>query len=100
MKQIKRVIISLNGGLGNQLFQLAAGLALARKEKLILTSDFGLPRRTQDGAIELMYFQLPERIGLQDSQHHFRFLKKVAGLLLRVSTKQDKSKKNSIIIFF
>jgi len=100
MKQIKSVIISLNGGLGNQLFQLAAGLSLACKEKLILTSEFGLPRRSQDGAIELMSFQLPERISLQDPLHHFRFLKKVAGLLLRVSTKPDQFKKNSVVIFF
>ena len=100
MKQVKRVIISLNGGLGNQLFQLAAGLSLAREEKLILTSDFGLPRRTKDGAIELMSFQLPGRVSLQDSLRHFRLPKKIGSLLLRLSTKHNQSKANSVAILF
>jgi len=51
----------LMGGLGNQLFQLAAGLELT-EEKLELISDLGNPRTNSDGSPELHSFSLPKRV--------------------------------------
>lgn len=59
--QKKSVFLFLTGGLGNQLFQYAAGLYLAEKYNLNLTADIstGRPRVNQTGKPEIYSFDLP-----------------------------------------
>jgi hypothetical protein len=59
--QKKSVYLFLTGGLGNQLFQYAAGLYLAEKHNLNLTADTstGRPRTDLSGTPEIYSFDLP-----------------------------------------
>jgi hypothetical protein len=58
--KIYQMIISLTGGLGNQIFQMFAGLYYSRDE-VFLTSEFGSPRCT-NGIPDLFHFNLPSRV--------------------------------------
>ena len=53
--------ILLMGGLGNQLFQLAAGLYYSRKGTVLL-DDLGKPRRNEQNFTELESFTLPKGV--------------------------------------
>ena len=65
MKKSRTTIVSLTGGLGNQLFQLAAGLYAAQGEKLSLEWTIGRPRLNANGLAEISSFQLPENVSLE-----------------------------------
>ena len=83
MKKSK-VFISLTGGLGNQLFQLAAGLNLAKGSDLYLKISFGKPRKNNKGEIELSSFTLPDNVFVENTDKAPYFIAKIAGYLLRV----------------
>jgi hypothetical protein len=83
MKKTK-IYISLTGGLGNQLFQLAAGLNLANGEDLYLNAAFGKPRKNSRGEPELLSFTLPDNVSFAISNNAPWFISKIAGYLLRV----------------
>jgi Glycosyl transferase family 11 len=78
------VIVSLTGGLGNQLFQLAAGIATANKKKLYLCSSFGAPRKSLNGNIELLNFRLPSEINMITEKPCSLLNRKVSGYVLRI----------------
>jgi hypothetical protein len=92
-----RLTISLTGGLGNQLFQLAAGLALRGRKQLVITSVFGNPRLNVNMEPELLSFRIPEDIELTSTSSAPYFLKKVSGYLLRIGVRPRKFEK---IYFF
>ena len=75
------MIVSLTGGLGNQLFQMYAGLCF-EKNRVRLTSKFGNPRQTCE-LTDLFHFQLPYRIEVIPSEDKGIFPHKVGGLALR-----------------
>jgi len=75
------MIVSLTGGLGNQLFQMFAGLFF-EKNQVRLTSNFGSPRETY-GRIDLFHFELPPRIELMPSEEKGKLAQKVGGLAIR-----------------
>lgn len=54
----------LMGGLGNQLFQLAAGLSYC-DESIILVDNLGNPRRSKLGQPEIALFTLPESVKIE-----------------------------------
>jgi|694.fasta_scaffold115671_2 hypothetical protein len=78
------IIISLTGGLGNQLFQLAAGLNFAKGKNLILSSAFGKPRQNNRGKTELLSFKLPSNVLVLESGEAPWVTRKIAGYLLRL----------------
>ena len=85
----KRWII-LTGGLGNQLFQMAAGLN-STNEVVCLESKIGNPRKNIHGQAELFSFQLPDRISVINSNGIYKnFLSKVFGYLLRSGIESKK----------
>ncbi len=51
------LVVSLAGGLGNQLFQYAAALSHNSKNKIVFESQYGGPRRNKDGLPEIFSFQ-------------------------------------------
>jgi hypothetical protein len=59
VKSKQRVLV-LTGGLGNQLFQLAAGLSVANPEDLIIDCNLGSPRLNRHGNPELDSFTFPK----------------------------------------
>jgi hypothetical protein len=57
------VRVFLTGGLGNQLFQLAAGLSALDEicGRVLLDTKLGKPRTTL-GAADVLHFRLPENV--------------------------------------
>jgi hypothetical protein len=79
----KNVQISLTGGLGNQLFQFAAGLKLAEKGKLCLVTTLGAPRTSSFEKAELLSFVLPEQVEVLNNKQANWIIRKTAGFMLR-----------------
>lgn len=73
-------LISLTGGLGNQLFQYAAALFGNSGFNLYLVSSLGNPRLSKSGKAEIYSFKIKE---LEVSASASWFTRKVAGYLLR-----------------
>ena len=90
-----RVWISLTGGLGNQLFQLAAAYSLDSDE-IFLESRFGMPRKTKN-IPDILYFELPEKIKLGKVDPEPLFFRKVVGYLLRMGIKPKKFERNRLV---
>lgn len=84
MNKKSEVIVSLTGGLGNQLFQLAAGIGIGYGKNLYLCSSFGAPRKSLDGAVDLLGFSLPKEIKTINNKQASWFMSKVAGYVLRI----------------
>jgi hypothetical protein len=57
-----KVMVSIAGGLGNQLFQIAAGLAISEGKGIVLETGVAHPRRNNHGGAEIQSFHLPELI--------------------------------------
>jgi hypothetical protein len=57
--------VGLTGGLGNQLFQLAAGLSATKKGVLYLHWSLGKPRISESGLPEIASFSLPKNVCLE-----------------------------------
>jgi hypothetical protein len=84
MKKNLNIVLSLTGGLGNQLFQLAAGLYLSKCNLLTVSTRYGRPRRNNEGQVEIFSFHLPSQVVIDKPGKSNRFISKVAGYLLRV----------------
>ncbi len=80
--QAKHVLVSLTGGLGNQLFQLAGASSLS-PSKLTLITRFGVPRTTE-GVPDVFYYKLPPHIELENATQDPIAFRKTVGYLLRM----------------
>ncbi len=79
----------LRGGLGNQLFQFAAGLSILRENFVIWTSA-GEPRRTL-GEVDLTYFTLPSQLSIEDGPNSSLIRKLLAwNLVLGLKSAESK----------
>jgi hypothetical protein len=84
----KTVHLSLAGGLGNQLFQLAA--ALASTEGSVVLYDFvGNTRKNHLGQPELLSLKLPERVSFSNQRIKSKFGIRLLNLLYRTSVNQN-----------
>ena len=77
--------VFLSGGLGNQLFQLAAALANS-SGPVILNGSLGYPRSDDRGVPDLMQFNLPSRVKVIYSRNYPVTVRKISDLLLRASS--------------
>ena len=84
MKNPKETMISLTGGLGNQLFQLAAGLSAAQGAELTLEWSLGKPRLNKHGMPEIASFLLPNNVSLGRKRKKNWLVGKSAGYMLRM----------------
>lgn len=91
-------VLSLCGGLGNQLFQLANALAVTNKE-ITLESNFGRPRLNETGVPEILSFSLSKRVSLGAFRKPSPFLSKTASYLLRTRSLPKKFEKLLIFRF-
>ena len=85
-RKSNELTISLAGGLGNQLFQLAAGLALAKGEKINIERSLANPRTRNDGALEVESFLWPTSVRFIPQRRCTWFEKKLGNFLLRLSS--------------
>ncbi len=58
------VFVALSGGLGNQLFQLAAGLFVADGSQVVLESEYLSPRQWFPGIPDVAGFTLPSNVSM------------------------------------
>jgi len=86
-KNSRRTGVLLKGGLGNQLFQIAAGIYSSNGETIHLFSKFTLPRET-NGCADLLYFKLPPEI-LENSARSTKFERRVLALNLKLALLQN-----------
>ncbi len=89
----KNLKIFLTGGLGNQLFQLAAGLYYANGRKLELDIETANPRRSSKGDVELLTLNLPRAIELQ-KKNKGKLVRKIFGFNLRSGYSPRKYEQN------
>lgn len=82
--EIEKVYIFLTGGLGNQLFQVAAAKSLNPKEIKLITS-VGNPRLNSEGKAEVLSLDIGVEISEYSIKHQNHFISKVFGYLLRSS---------------
>jgi hypothetical protein len=81
--KIKRNYLYLTGGLGNQLFQLTALLALSGERELVIDCVNGIPRANDSGVPDSCKFDFP-RISLSHHDSEFPVLiKRAIGYCLR-----------------
>jgi hypothetical protein len=88
------VALNLTGGLGNQLFQLAAAMALAGRENIYIEKSIGLPRKQPDGSSDLEAFNLPSHVWFSSKKEAPRIIKKFLNVSLRfgISSSRNKNK--------
>lgn len=84
MKKVNTTIISLTGGLGNQLFQLSAGLHIAQSDKLLLEWTVGKPRLDRDLLPAIATFKLPRNVSLMEKHKNNWLVGKTIGFMLRL----------------
>lgn len=83
MDNKRKVTIVLTGGLGNQLFQLAAALSYSQSGTVQILAEQGKPRKNTDGEPELLSFSLPSNVKVI-SGGYFKWLSsKIIGFNLR-----------------
>jgi hypothetical protein len=80
MRNNVKVSVLLKGGLGNQLFQIAAGLYLCKEDRLQIFENFTLPRQT-NGVTDALYFSWPQEVEIVKTKSN-RIERKILALSL------------------
>lgn len=81
----QRDMVSLTGGLGNQLFQLAFILSQSSNVELILEKNLGLPRLNHLNQPEVCSFGLPRRVTVSEKKDTKIFVRRVVNFALRMA---------------
>jgi hypothetical protein len=92
-KDNHKVYMSLTGGMGNQLFQIAAGLYFSAGQGAMVLDRFGNPRVTTSGLPSAFQFEFDRAVKFKGSLRSSWFWKKCAGHILRRGVKQKKFEK-------
>ena len=89
--------IHLTGGLGNQLFQIAAALSQEQNGTCIIETALGNPRTSKTGRAEVFSFNLPSEVREVRIKSRFsHFISRVVGYGVRKSVVQIRSKRMEI----
>lgn len=96
---MKSTFVYLTGGLGNQLFQLAAALNSreVNDSKVILDMSLGAPRATK-GKADLLHLNIPSNVFVLTRRASL-MSRKAAGFLLRAGIKSEVTKKRIFVNF-
>jgi hypothetical protein len=78
-------LVSLTGGLGNQLFQIAHVITVSREQSLIFTQEFGRPRLNKSGDAEIFSFKIPIDCEKLSKAEAGWVTRKILGHLLKIS---------------
>ena len=84
--------VSLTGGLGNQLFQLAAAMAGSKSTSVDVEWSLGTPRLSAQNIPEIFEFNLPPEITLLPSRNISFLQRKLGNLTLRTSAQTHANK--------
>lgn len=97
MARSKRIVgISLTGGLGNQIFQLAAALYVAKASKIFVFSGYGKPRLSKYGEAEI-FSLLEDRDWFQKCGRKGNWLaEKSLGYILRMGVSPKRWEKTIV----
>jgi hypothetical protein len=92
------VMVSLTGGLGNQLFQIAAALKYAQDHnyKLLIDDSFGNYRRNKSGAADIFSYQNFFIPTVEFTQGQNRITGRFLGRLTRISLKSPRNFRDRI----
>ena len=97
MKKPLRVM--LTGGLGNQLFQLAAALYFAENRPVELVDSIGRPRTNSFGLPDIDTFVLPLDVLIIKSDKYSMLISKTSGFMLRKGMNPHWYEKNKLFEF-
>jgi hypothetical protein len=92
-KNSKSTKIALMGGLGNQLFQMAAGLSQSTSGKIQVEMPLSSSRLNNRGEPDIFDFDFPFEIQLKKIERNKPQLKRILNLSLRLGISQKKSAK-------
>jgi hypothetical protein len=96
MRSNRKVLTVPNGGLGNQLFQVAAGLHLSEDNSVSLVQNLGHPRLNSESMPIVCDFRASNIEVSQDFR--FRCLRKISNFLLSLGQNSQKSKSMQLIL--
>jgi glycosyltransferase involved in cell wall biosynthesis len=85
----RKVYLVLNGGLGNQLFQLAAAIFHSQGRTILLEQKVGYPRVLNSGQATITDFDLPDNIEISTRGRKL-LISKIANLQLRTGLKNHR----------
>lgn len=81
----KTIILNLTGGLGNQLFQVAAGLSEFPNSKIELHCNLGAPRTNSSSQVDLSEYKISNLVEFAPTRRKSLFVSKVFGYNIRSS---------------
>lgn len=81
--------ISITGGLGNQLFQLAAGLYYANNQELFVDIKNASPRISENGLPDICSYDLPSNIVINTNKRKSKLIEKIISYNLRLGLKKQ-----------
>ena len=80
--QKKQLVVSLGGGLGNQLFQFAAAKSMSASHELFLETELLKPRKFKQNLSEIESFEFMDRLKLVRIPDRYNLKSQLAGYLL------------------
>lgn len=98
MNKAKPIYVILMGGLGNQLFQVAAALSIAKERPIYIDWKTASPRLNGDGIPDIASFRLPSNIVFLDNSDPNLILRKSFGFLLRTGINDGSFQRRKILI--
>lgn len=92
----KAIYLPLTGGMGNQLFQLAAAFHFSKGVEVVALSTIGKPRVRTDGQVEVASLNLPQNIRIRNYQKPNSFITKCFGYILRSGISPSNFERNRL----
>lgn len=89
--------VSLSGGLGNQLFQLAGASTVFQNANFTVEWSLGITNLNKNGDPEVFDYQLPESILLLPKKRSSRLQRRLVHTILRRSSSKKLHPKNSVM---
>lgn len=90
---MKKTTVMLTGGLGNQMFQIVAGISLCNSSELFVETKLGKPRMSINGNPDLFEFKLFDNLKVISKKYSY-FISKVCGYNLRIGVSPRDFEKN------
>ena len=101
---MRKVSIQITGGLGNQLFQFAAGLSLleSKSEPIYIERKLGKPRSALGGTPDFLGFVWPQTVNIikVNNGRLSEFMSRVTGFCLRMGVTPSKLETNRLVKSF
>jgi len=101
---MRKVAVQITGGLGNQLFQFAAGLSLIESKSgpIYIEQKLGKPRSEDRGTADIFGFVWPQTVKIikVNNSRISEFMSRVTGFCLRLGVMPSKFESNRVVKSF